>query len=451
MADAFNPEFKDMLLNDRAVLERLNAEWEEEHGDPKFDEFMKRLDTELFDKSINPTGKLVLFSESVDTLNYLYDRLTKEIGRNDILKVTAANRDRLDSVIKNNFDANAPHDEGRYNIILTSDVLAEGVNLHRSNVIVNYDSPWNATRLMQRIGRVNRIGSTAPNIYNYMFYPSQQGDHEIQLYKNALIKLQGFHSAFGEDAQIYSREEIVRQFTLFDSNVKDSLDKKIALLRELRELYNNDRELYHKIKELPMKSRVLRKTGNHAGKTVAFISSEVKTEFYLVNDRKAEVIDFLEAVKYLRAKPEECPIPFTAETDTPHYGHVNAAINKYQSEYSRVKDTDGAKRTDLDNTSREANNFLRHVKQITSDSKLHEWCDILTAYINDGIYARLPRELKTISREYKGDRVKMKTDKFQIQKKIGKLLEEYQVKASEKEREAKELSDPKIIISETFI
>lgn len=451
MADAFNPEFKDMLLSDRAVLERLNAEWEEEHEDPKLDEFMKRLDTELFDKSINPTGKLVLFSESVDTLNYLYDRLTKELGRNDILKVTAANRDRLDSVIKNNFDANAPHDEGRYNIILTSDVLAEGVNLHRANVIVNYDSPWNATRLMQRIGRVNRIGSTAPNIYNYMFYPSQQGDHEIQLYKNALIKLQGFHSAFGEDAQIYSREEIVRQFTLFDSNVKDSVDKKIALLRELRELYNNDRELYHKIKELPMKSRVLRKTGNHAGKTVAFISSEVKTEFYLVNDRKAEVIDFLEAVKYLRAKPEECPIPFTAETDTPHYGHVNAAINKYQSEYSRVKDTDGAKRTDLDNTSREANNFLRHVKQITPDSKLHEWCDILTAYINDGIYARLPRELKAISREYKGDRVKMKTDEFQIQKKIGKLLEEYQVKASEKEREAKELSDPKIIISETFI
>lgn len=50
-----------------------------------------------------------------------------------------------------------------YNIIITSDVLAEGVNLHRSNVIVNYDSPWNATRLMQRIGRVNRIGSVAPN------------------------------------------------------------------------------------------------------------------------------------------------------------------------------------------------------------------------------------------------------------------------------------------------
>lgn len=82
---------------------------------------------------------------------------------------------------------------------------------------------------MQRIGRVNRIGSVAPNIYNYMFYPSQQGDKEIQLYKNALVKLQGFHSAFGEDAQIYSKEEIVKEFQMFDNNVKDSIDKKIAL------------------------------------------------------------------------------------------------------------------------------------------------------------------------------------------------------------------------------
>ena len=200
-----------------------------------------------------------------------------------------------------------------------------------------------------------------------------------------------------------------------------------------------------------MKSRVLRKTGKHIGKTVAFISSEVKTEFYLVNDRKAEVIDFLEAVKYLKAKPEECPIPFTAETDTPHYAHVNAAINKYRSEYTQAKDTDVAKRTDLDRTALEANNFLRHVKQITSDSKLKEWCDILTAYINEGMYARLPRELKAISREYKGDRVKIKTDEYKIQERIGELLEEYQVKSSEKEHEAKELSDPKIIISETFI
>ena len=162
---------------------------------------------------------------------------------------------------------------------------------------------------MQRLGRVNRIGSVAPNIHNFMFYPSQQGDKEIKLYKNALIKLQSFHSAYGEDAQIYSREEIVKEFKLFDSNVRDSIDKKIALLRELRDLYNNNRDLYHKIKALPLKSRVGRNIGKHHGKTIVFVSSEVKTEFYLVNTGNPQPIDFLTAVDYLKALPDERPVP----------------------------------------------------------------------------------------------------------------------------------------------
>ena len=58
---------------------------------------------------------------------------------------------------------------------------------------------------------------------------------------------------------------------MFDSNVKDSIDKKIALLREVRELYNSDRKLYHKIKALPMKSRVMRDTGKHSGKSIISI------------------------------------------------------------------------------------------------------------------------------------------------------------------------------------
>lgn len=244
-ADAFTPKFLEMLHHDIDILKKLNADWDKENEDPKFDKFKENLTRNFFDKKINPSGKLVLFSESVDTLNYLYERLTKELGRDDVLMVTAANRNRLVQTIRENFDANYPSDSMRYNIIITSDVLAEGVNLHRSNVIVNYDSPWNATRLMQRIGRVNRIGSLAQYIYNYLFYPSRQGDKEIQLYKNALVKLQGFHSAFGEDAQIYSKEEIVKEFQMFDNNVKDYIDKKIELLREVRDLYNNDRELYH--------------------------------------------------------------------------------------------------------------------------------------------------------------------------------------------------------------
>ena len=447
-ADAFTPDFLQMLHHDRIILEHLNAEWEQETKDPKFDKFRENLTQNFFNKDINPSGKLVLFSESVDTLHYLYERLTRDIGRRDVLMVTAANRNRLTQTIKENFDANFGSASMHYNIIITSDVLAEGVNLHRSNVIVNYDSPWNATRLMQRIGRVNRIGSLAPNIYNYMFYPSQQGDKEIQLYKNALVKMQGFHSAFGEDAQIYSREEIVKEFQMFDSNVKDSIDKKIALLREVRELYNHDRKLYHKIKALPMKSRVMRHTGKHSGKSVIFVSSSVKTEFYLANSKGIEVIDFLEAVKYLKAQPEEQPVPFSNEEQ--HYRHVNNALARYTAEYVEAADTSSINRTDLDKISLEANKFLRTIKQISTDSELKTQCDVLIGYINEGIYAQLPRYLKTLSREYRNNRAKIKQDEYLLQNKISELLDEYQTMNRGQRHETHDISNPQIIISESF-
>ena len=448
-ADAFDPAFIEMLQNDKRVLEQLNADWDKENDDPKFDEFKSKLNDTFFKKPLNHTGKLVLFSESVETLTYLYDRLTHEIERSDVLMVTASNRKRLTEIIKSNFDANSERQDNRYNIIITSDVLAEGVNLHRSNVIVNYDSPWNATRLMQRIGRVNRIGSVADCIYNFMFYPSQQGDREIRLYKNALIKLQSFHSAFGEDAQIYSKEEIVKEFKIFDSNVKDNIDKKIALLREVRELYNTNRKLYHKIKSLPMKSRVMRDTGKHSGKSVVFVSSSVKTEFYLATKSGVDIIDFLDAVKYLKAKPEEQPAVFDSEAL--HYKHVNAALTKYTAEHVEAADTATANRTDLDKTSLEANKFLRTVKQVINDSRLNTCCDTLIGYINEGIYAQLPRFIKALSREYKNDRMKIKQDEYDIQTRINGLLTEYQTMSKEEHHNKLDIADPQIIISETFI
>lgn len=447
-ADAFTSDFLKMLQHDRDILTQLNDDWAKEKDDPKFDKFRDNLLHKFFDKDINPSGKLVVFSESVDTLNYLYGRITKDIRRDDVLMVTASNRDRLTQTIKENFDANYSSDSKKYNIIITSDVLAEGVNLHRANVIVNYDSPWNATRLMQRIGRVNRIGSVAANIYNYMFYPSQQGDKEIKLYKNALVKIQGFHSAFGEDAQIYSKEEIVKEFQMFDSKVKDSIDRKIALLREVRELYNNDRKLYHKIKSLPMKSRVMRNTGKHTGKSIIFVSSNVKTEFYLATDKRVEAIDLLEAVKYLKAKPEEQPVPFSNEEQ--HYRHVNSALSLYTAEYVEAADTSSINRTDLDKTSLEANKFLRTIKQIFTDNELKSQCDVLIGYINEGIYAQLPRYLKALSREYKNDRAKMKQDEYTIQTKIAKLFEEYQTLNKDRRHDAQDISNPQIIISESF-
>lgn len=446
----FQPCFIELLRKDKAILKRLNDEWASVSDDPKLELFTENLKHTFLSSEINPTGKLVVFSESVDTIKYLYDYLHNTMGREDVLLITASNRNKKKSQVRANFDANVPAEEQKddFNIILTSDVLAEGVNLHRSNVIVNYDSPWNASRLMQRIGRVNRIGSVAPNIYNYMFYPSQQGDKEIQLYKNALIKLQSFHSAYGEDAQIYSREEIVREFKLFDSNVKDSIDKKIALLRELRDLYNNDRELYHKIKALPLKSRVGRETVKHHGKTIVFVSSEVKTEFYLVGSGNPEPIDFLTAVGYLKARPEELPV-LILEDDS-HYKQVNRALELYRQTVIETHDAAKVDVSTLDKTAQVADKFLRTLIQVFADTTIMENVKILRGYLSQGTYSRLARELKTLSQEYKNDRIKIRESEYKLQKSISELVDEYHTNITT-ESVKKDVSDPKIIISETFV
>ena len=141
-----------------------------------------------------------------------------------------------------------------------SEVLAEGVNLHRSNIIVNYDTPWNATRLMQRIGRVNRIGSLAKCVYNYNFYPSAQGNEEIQLRKTSYMKLQGFHSAFGEDSRIYTIEEVVEQFKMYKDGMPEDEDVRLRYLDFLRNFMKDNPDEFRRIKKLPPKARTARKS-----------------------------------------------------------------------------------------------------------------------------------------------------------------------------------------------
>lgn len=449
-AEDFEPGFRLMLENDKRVLEGLYNIWSKINEDPKLDKFNENLDR-FISSEINPENKLVIFSESVDTANYLYKFLTEQKHRTDVLCVSASNRGKLFDTIKANFDANVPESKQKndYSIIVTSDVLAEGVNLHRSNVIVNYDSPWNATRLMQRIGRVNRIGSVAENIHNFMFYPSPQGDAQIQLYKNALIKLQGFHSAYGEDAQIYSHEEIVKEFQLFDSNVRDVVDKKIALLRELRNLYNSNREWYHKIKALPLKSRVIRSKEKYSGTSIVYVSTRIKSEFYIVKDSHNPVaIDFLSAIGYLKAKPEEMPLPL--EQATEHFAHVNAAVSMFESDLQQQTDVNSILNANLDKTAQTADAFLRKVEQICDDPILKSHCAILRNYIKEGTYAKLPKTLKNISSEYKNDRLKMKHDTYILQQRIGELVDEYHNNSNSSSNEAA-IGTPSIILSETFI
>lgn len=255
-ADDFDKTFIDLLLSDKAKVETLAKRWEKVKKDPKLIEFSEKISKEFFQKKINPTQKLVIFSESKETALELTKHLEKTTTYK-ILTVSAENRKAVETTLRENFDANLEEDKWKndYDIIITTEVLAEGINLHRSNMIINYDVPWNATRLMQRIGRVNRIGSKAEQIFVYNFYPSAHGDEKIKLVNNALRKLQAFHTAFGEDNRIFSELEEKGEGALFGNKIQKEESIMLNYLNELREFKKKYPKRFEDISKIPNKAR----------------------------------------------------------------------------------------------------------------------------------------------------------------------------------------------------
>ena len=234
----FKEEYYTQLKEDFRLISNLYDRWARNSQDPKFDAFKENIKPELFNPQKNTSGKLVIFSEAIDTVESLV-RAVRAKGYK-VLAITAANRDELEHTIEENFDANYDGEwKDDYDVLITTEVLAEGVNLHRANVILNYDTPWNATRLMQRIGRVNRIGSKEPFVYVYNFMPSAEGDAQIQLVRKAYTKLQSFHILFGEDSKIFSEEEMVVHHELVEAiNGEESpLQKYIFELKEYKKAH----------------------------------------------------------------------------------------------------------------------------------------------------------------------------------------------------------------------
>ena len=232
----FKSDYITQLREDFQLISTLCDRWAKNSEDPKFDAFKEKLKSELFNPEKNTSGKLVIFSEAIDTVNILA-RAVKTKGYRPLV-ITAANRKEMEMEIKANFDAKYTGDwRDDYDVIITTEVLAEGVNLHRANVILNYDTPWNSTRLMQRIGRVNRIGSKEPFVYVYNFMPSAEGDKQINLVRKAHTKLQSFHILFGEDNKIFTDQESVVNYdiTKIDIDEESPLQKYVYELKQYKE------------------------------------------------------------------------------------------------------------------------------------------------------------------------------------------------------------------------
>ena len=297
----FKEEYYSQLKEDYNLISNLCDRWAKNSQDPKFDAFKENIKPELFNPEKNTSGKLVIFSEAIDTVQALA-RAVKAKGYKPLV-ITAANRDEMEKTIEENFDANYEGEwKDEYNVIITTEVLAEGVNLHRANVILNYDTPWNSTRLMQRIGRVNRIGSKEPFVYVYNFMPSAEGDAQIELVRKAHTKLQSFHILFGEDSKIFSDEESVVHYDIAKA-IEGEESPMQQYVYELKQYKETHPERYKQIEQTNEGWEIAQATNGMAYFIVkAPRSAKLAISIHTAEDSqsKAQIISLLELLEAMR-------------------------------------------------------------------------------------------------------------------------------------------------------
>lgn len=322
----FDSQFIKDLESDLKLLKEIQKMWEGITQDPKLDKFIEVLKN---DPNLR-NNKLLVFSESKETVYYLEKKLNP-LFNNKVLGFSGDSPESDRTKIIKNFDANERKPENDYYILISTDVLSQGVNLHRSNVVINYDIPWNPTRMMQRVGRVQRVDTKFDEIFIYNFFPAGQINKNISLQEAAEAKIAAFIEMLGNDSKLLTDEEI-KTHDLFNrltsketiTGEEEEEDHELKYLTLMRQIRDEQPEQFEKIKRLPKKARTARKYPNNDNSLLTFFRSGNLRKMYQTQDLEAVELDFLEAAEILETKPGTPSHKITSD----FYRHLE--INKIQ-------------------------------------------------------------------------------------------------------------------------
>jgi superfamily II DNA/RNA helicase len=144
--------------------------------------------------------------------------------------------------INANFDASHKDPVDDYDILLSTDRISEGYNLNRAGMVINYDIPWNPVRVIQRVGRINRISKKVfENLYIVNFFPTEKGAPLVRSREIARDKMFLIHEVLGEDAKIFDVDETPSAAALFNRIRQNPEDI------EQESFYTKVVNLYHEI------------------------------------------------------------------------------------------------------------------------------------------------------------------------------------------------------------
>jgi len=305
----FEEDFIAFLEKDLEILKEVQNIWMKVKRDPKLDLFLEML---MSDKILKK-NKLVIFTESKETAEYLAEKLNEKYPDTVLYFTGASDYSVRDKVIEN-FDAKSPHPKDDYRILVATEILSEGVNLHRSNVVINYDIPWNPTRMMQRVGRINRIDTKFDKIYTYNFFPTKQSNDQIKLKEAAEAKINAFLTLLGGDAALLTEGEPVDSHELFNKLISKqtltgedgSTESELKYLQVIKNIRDKESGLFEKIKRLPRKARTAKTNKEFTGNLITYFRVGKLQKFYIAGEfNQSSELDFMSAAGLIESGADE--------------------------------------------------------------------------------------------------------------------------------------------------
>ena len=306
LAKDFKKEFEKHMKQDLAVLVEIKKLWQDIERDPKLLKFTDMLTSHPILKK----HKLIVFTESRETADYLAKELEYKFP-NQVLCFSGSSSAVTREKVIENFDAKTRFPKDDHRILISTEVLSEGVNLHRSDVVINYDIPWNPTRLMQRVGRINRVDTKFNKIYTFNFFPTQQSNVQIKLREAAEAKIHAFISLLGTDARLLTEGEPIESHKLFSrltsketiTGEDEKEESELKYLQIIRGIRDDNPDLFAKIRQLPKKARTARKDHKKSNLLLTYFRKGKLQKFFSADSEGSQELDFISAAKLLEATP----------------------------------------------------------------------------------------------------------------------------------------------------
>ena len=267
--------------------------------------------------------KLLIFTESKVTANYLYQQLSADHPTETVEILTGGDPRSAEKVRRFSPRSNDTPDmaeKEQIRILIATDVIAEGQNLQDCGRVMNYDLHWNPVTLIQRYGRIDRVTTEHTKIYLHNMLPDIGVDKEIGLTRRLSSRVQSFHNLIGLDDAILQQTEKVNPHSIYaiydgempeqEDDPLDSLTTALQANALLNRVRREQPELWNKLLNMPDGLRVAtgENEGPHTGKTLVLNSNgDVKQGYTVNSDLSATEIGQAEFIKAFACEPETQP------------------------------------------------------------------------------------------------------------------------------------------------